>query len=92
MEDMQGVGPLYAVTFVAALVAAFVLAQLIAVTKGTGLVNGIITGLIVGIGFVATTSVPDYIFSGRSTKLFGINVGYQIVGLAIEGAILGVWT
>jgi hypothetical protein len=92
MDEMQAIGPLYAITFVAALVAAFVLAQLIAATKASGLINGIIAGLLVGIGFVLTTSIPDYVFSGRPAKLLGINVGYQILGLAIEGAILGVWT
>jgi hypothetical protein len=90
-DEKPNPGPLYAVTAVAALVAAFVLAEVIALTKTAGVVGGIEVGLVVAIGFVATTTLPDYIFAGRPTKLYVINVGYQFVALIVEGAILGAW-
>jgi hypothetical protein len=84
-------GPGYAIAALASLLSALMLAIIIAALRGTSLVDGIVAGLAVGVGLVATAMATDYIFHSRPTGLFFINAGYRVVGLAIMGAILGVW-
>ena len=58
---------------------------------GSSLLSGLSMGVLVGLGFVATTLGVTFLYEGRSLKLFLIDAGYHIIGLAIAGAILGVW-
>ena len=90
-EEMSNPGPLYIVTAVVALVLAFFLAQVIVQTKTVGIGGGIVTAILIWIGFVATSTLPDYIFAGRPAKLYLINTSWVLVSMAIQGAILGAW-
>jgi len=53
--------------------------------------SGAQTGLVIGIGFLATAYGVTYLFEQRSLRLFMINAGYNVVLLAIMGAIIGGW-
>ena len=88
----QGANPvIYLLTFVGALVAAYALALIINATQMTTIGGGLEIGVLAGIGFVAPTFGSNYIFARRPLKLYLIDAGYQIVTLAIGGAILGAW-
>lgn len=82
---------LYGTSLATALVMAVALAYLIRATNMTGLAQGLQTGLIVGIGLVAASNAPPYGFGGKSLRLYLIDQGYAVVGLAMMGAILAVW-
>jgi hypothetical protein len=89
MDDGAGIS--YAMTTVAALVQTFVLAVLMVSLNITNGWTGVCLGLMVWVGFAVTTSLSDYLFSGRSLKLWALNQGYYLVVLAINGALLASW-
>jgi hypothetical protein len=76
---------------------AFVLQLIAAMTLATFLgpestwLSGVYTGLVIGFGFVATAYGVTYLFEQRPLRLFMINAGYNVVLLAIMGAIIGAW-
>ncbi len=47
--------------------------------------------LTVGIAWIATSFGSNYLFSGRSLKLFFIDAGYYVCQFLIFGIIFGVW-
>jgi len=55
------------------------------------LLAGVLTGLGVGIGLAAATSLGHRVFSGQGVKVWAIEVGADILGLALMGAILSFW-
>ncbi len=75
--------------FVLQLVAAMTLAIFLG-PESTWL-SGVHTGLVIGIGFLATAYGVTYLFEQRPLRLFMINAGYNVVLLAIMGAIIGGW-
>lgn len=79
------------VAFVMSLVLVYILAHFVNYTKATSAIGGIQTAFWIWLGFVVTTQAPTVIFEGRSFGLFAINVGYQLVGCALAGAILAIW-
>ena len=74
---------------VSALLAAYGLA--IVGLGGIGLVYGAIWGALIWLYFVAPVSAAGVIFEGRSWMWWAITAGYWLVGLAIMGAIVGVF-
>lgn len=81
----------YGFTFVLALFMSFVMAHLLKAVGAQTAVDGALTGLIVGLGFVATSFGTVYLFERQSPKLYGINVGYQIVIMVVVALILTLW-
>lgn len=75
--------------FVLQLIAATTLASFLG-TDSTWM-SGVQTGLVIGIGFVVTAYGVTYLFEQRPLRLFMINAGYNVVLLAIMGAIIGAW-
>ena len=75
--------------FVFQLIAAMTLATFLG-PESTWL-SGVQTGLVIGIGFLATAYGVTYLFEQRPLRLFMINAGYNVVLLAIMGAIIGAW-
>lgn len=76
-------------TFLLQLVAAAVLA--IIVRPMGNAADGALTGFLIGVCFVGTAVGTNYLYEGKSLKLFFINVGYAVGLLTIMGAILGAW-
>ena len=89
MTGAGGAGMSYAMTAVAALVAAFVVAQLIHWSDSYTLVEGAFLGAVGWLGFTATASFSDYVFSGRPWALFSIQNGYQLISFVVMGGIIG---
>jgi len=76
-------------TFVLQIVAAAFLAILIG-PMGT-IKSGAIAGFLIGVCFVATAIGTNYLYEGKSFKLYLINTGYAVGLLTIMGIILGAW-
>jgi hypothetical protein len=81
--------------FLALLVTAWVLNSVIqfagAYLHKEGFVHGVITGFFIWLGFFATTFLNTVLWERRSWTLYGINVSYHLVGLALMGGILAAW-
>ena len=90
-KDMGRPGPGYALTAVGSLVMALILAYVISQIGAVTFMAGAKVGLIAWAGFVATTHAANYVFEGRSLKLYSINVGYFLVTLVLMGGLLGSW-
>ncbi len=86
-----GMGKTYAWAALGSLVTAFVLSKVAIAMGASSLGAGIAVGFWVWLGFVATVTLASVLYERRSINLYILNNGYQLVGLAIMGAILSVW-
>ena len=77
--------------FVGALVMAFILALFIKYAGATTLEIGAKIGFMAWLGFVATTMLADVLYEKKNKQLAAINLGYNLVALLINGALLAVW-
>lgn len=91
-EDIKkGPGLGYAGAVVANIVTAYVLGHFINYVDASTVTAGAVTGFWAWLGFVAATMAMNYIFEGRSVKLYAINAGMQLVALIVMGMILAAW-
>ena len=51
--------------------------------------NGAISGAFLWFGFILTTMVVNYSFSGRDRRLLLIDVGNWLIVLVVIGAVVG---
>jgi hypothetical protein len=91
MEDVGGVGLVYGAMAVVALVQALMLAVVVHWRGADSVGLGLKVGLVVWLGFVAATFASNYLFEKRTLKLYAINVGYFLVVLLVNGALLAAW-
>ena len=89
--EMGGMGLGYVLSAVAAVLSSYALARIERWAQVDDLWNGVLVGLLVWVGFVAPVLAVTTYFGGRPRVLWFINAGYQLVSLAIMGAILGAW-
>ncbi|MEX0621480.1 MAG: DUF1761 domain-containing protein [Candidatus Woykebacteria bacterium] len=86
-------GPLYAISFVAALVTAFVLAHIIGLSQDFYGYEPIQTGLIsafwVWLGFIMPVQLTEQIFGEKKWRLFGINTVHQLITVLAMGVVIG---
>jgi len=54
-----------------------------------GLTYGAVGGLVIGLGWVTTAIGTNYLFEGKSFKLFAITCGFHVVRFLVAGIILG---
>ncbi|OGY28732.1 MAG: hypothetical protein A3F33_03105 [Candidatus Woykebacteria bacterium RIFCSPHIGHO2_12_FULL_43_10] len=90
-ELKNGAGLGYSVTFIGALVQAYIMAHFVTYAGAADLVNGAQTGFWAWLGFVVPTFASDTVFSGKSWKLYSIQVGYYLVSLVVMSMILASW-
>lgn len=86
-SDTPNLGKLLAASFVLELIMAFNLAAFIG-SEATWLF-GLSAGLAAGLGWVALAFGVNYMFEGKSFKLWLINAGYNAIAFAVMGAIIG---
>lgn len=79
------------IAFVTSLVLVYVLAHFVQYTKATTAIAGIQTAFWLWLGFIVTTQAATVIFELRPLGLYLLNIGYQLVGCALAGAILAIW-
>jgi hypothetical protein len=51
--------------------------------------NGVITGAFLWFGFILTTMVVNFCFSGRSWRLLLIDLGNWLIVMVLTGAVIG---
>jgi hypothetical protein len=88
MGKNKNMGLMYALTFVGSLMQAFVLSRIIMYAGAADMISGAKIGLLVGLGFLATTSLNNVVFGGKPLKLYYLDLGYYLVVLVINGALL----
>lgn len=86
--DMKAMGPRLAATFVLGLVQAYVFAMFIGYVSPP---RGALYGVAAGLCWVAAAFGINYIFAGRSFRLFLIDGGFNVVVFTLYGLILGAW-
>ncbi|HCX32007.1 MAG TPA: hypothetical protein DHU55_19905 [Blastocatellia bacterium] len=93
LEEMQKQGPgkELIIALVTSIVLVYILAHFVQYTKATTAIGGIQTAFWLWLGFIATTNLATVLFERRPLGLYLINMGYQLVGCALAGAILAVW-
>ena len=92
-EAQKKMGPMYALSFVAALVTAYVLAHFVALADYfygiDPMATALTTAFFAWLGFVMPAQLTDVIFGNKIVKLFAINTGYQLVSLLAMGVVIG---
>lgn len=92
---MKRMGSSMLFAFLASLVMAYVLAYMVQACGGlfhtSGPMSGLQTGFWIWLGFMATISLNGVLWEGRKIQLYLINVGNQLAGILVMGAILAVW-
>jgi len=73
--------------FICSLIAAYVFAMFLG--PSPGIAFGVGAGVATGFGFVAMSFGINYLFEGKSLKLFLINGGYHVVQFTLYGVIIG---
>lgn len=68
----------------------FVLSKFVAAMGATSIGAGISVGFWAWLGFVATVTLASVLYERRPMSLYILNNGYQLVSLAIMGAILAI--
>lgn len=79
----------FGLAFLLSLIIAFNLAAFLG--PESTFVWGLTAGALVGIGWVAASTGINYLYEGKSLKLFLINGGYQAVSFMVMGGIVGAW-
>lgn len=92
-KAQKEMGPLYALSFVAALVTAFMLSHVMALSEHfygyPPVMTGVTTAFFMWLGFVAPVQMTDVIFGNKKWMLFVINTGYQLTALLAMGLVIG---
>jgi hypothetical protein len=92
MEDCGGrMCPMLATGFFFMLLSTFGLAVLIAAHHSENALKGAELGAFVGAIVVGGQMLNSAIWENRSARLLRINLGYEIVLFALQGALLGCW-
>lgn len=81
----------YVVALISALVMAFITAHFINFVGATTLADGIQTAFWIWLGFIATVTLGKVLWDGKPIQLYILENGYNLVSLAIMGAILALW-
>ena len=79
----------FILAFVLSFIAALAMALLL--QRKPGLFMAIHTGVLAGLCWVSTSFGINYLFAGRSFKLFLIDAGYHTLQFILYGVILGLW-
>ena len=95
MADLQATAASPAVAYCVALAFAVVIAVVLSwaiqasgpqtAARGAGI------AIFLWFGFVLTTFATEYAFEARGLRILAINTGYPLVGMMLQGAILGAW-
>lgn len=79
------------VSIFASVIIEITLAMIVQLIGASTAAEGVLLGLLAGVGFVATTQLPNYMFESRSLNIYVINVGYPVVTFTTIGLLLTVW-
>lgn len=86
----KGMAKSYIYNFISNFIMVYVLAVFVGLAGASTLMEGIYVGFLVWLGFFVTTAIGGILWENKTVELFLINVGYNLVGLAISGILLAV--
>ena len=89
--SQSGLGLAMLAQIIGDLIMAYILARFIEHYAIGGIGGGILIGFMAWLGFVATIMAGTIFYEKKPPMLVYINAGYQLVGIVVMGAILGVW-
>ncbi len=91
-EEDAGEGAMPAIlgSLVATIVLLVIMSIFIDIAQADDVATGALIGFLIWLGFVATTSVTNLLFSRRPLKLWLIEAGDHLVAMIVAGAIIGV--
>jgi hypothetical protein len=92
-EEVEGQGPggEMVVAVLASLFQVVALALIIELITDPDLLDGLGWGLIVGAAFCGATTVTAAVFQETNKTVTWLYFGFQLLAMAIAGAILGAW-
>ncbi len=92
-EDINkdGAGKMYAGMAVVALLFSYVIAHFVVFLNLTTSAQALQFALWTWIGIAIPVTASDYLFAGRSFKLYMINLGYQLVSIVVMALIITLW-
>ena len=80
-----------AVSIVASLITATIVSVVInAVGAGT-IMEGIVWGVLLSVGLIATSTATNSVYENKSWTVTFLFIAYQVVTLAVMGAIVAAW-
>jgi len=89
--NREGMGKTLVWTFIGSLVTAGVLRKFATMVGAHTVGAGVALGAMVWFGFIATVTLASVLYEKRSVNLYVLNNGYQLVSLAVMGAIVAAW-
>lgn len=87
----KNMNPTYAIAFLANLVLTWSIGFLLFLTSGYGASGGMIIAFACWLGFVATTTLNNVLWEGKSWALWRFSNAYYLVQFLLVGAIMGAW-
>jgi hypothetical protein len=90
-EMQKKAGPAYAASFVGALVQSVAIAVLLKTLPNLNIGQAALFGALLWFGLQAPFSLSGVLYAQKPLKLWGIDAGYQLVGLVIAASILQAW-
>jgi hypothetical protein len=91
-ETMKGRMPMAMLSdLIGSILMALVLAHAVRYAGASTPLTGAMVGALNWLGFIAATTFARVAYEGASLRLFSISSGYNLVTLALMGAILGQW-
>jgi hypothetical protein len=81
----------YVIALLSAAIMAVGLSYAIQLTGEQTAARGVRVAALLWLAFVLTSWVTEYAFEARSLEILAIVSGYPLVGMMLEGAIIGAW-
>ena len=78
----------YLSSFLAAIITAYVLAIFLKMSAASTTAEGAVVGLLAWLGFVATTSLGDYLYACKPKQLYWLNNGYNLISFILMAMIV----
>src|SRR3989344_954101 len=69
----------YLSSFLAAIITAYVLAIFLKMSAASTTAEGAVVGLLAWLGFVATTSLSEFLWTPKPRQLYWLNNGYNLI-------------
>jgi len=93
MKDMKGseMARSYGMMFISALVLSYVYAHVLIAFQSDSISMALQGAFWTWLGFIATTQLGKVLWEKKPWKLYVIDSGYYLVGLALIGVVLTLW-
>ncbi len=87
VTELKGAARGYGLNALTTLVMSYILAHFMAYAQATTVLAGIQTAFWLWLGFIATVTLGPVLWEGKPLKLYLFNNAYNLLGLAVMGAI-----